>query len=139
MSRENGNCSKVVFDTEALLIFYLDEPGASKVQSYLEKVQRREINGYLSVVNFAEFVYIVQRRDAYSAEEKEKNLRAFGLEIVPALDNNLWRVAANFKAKHALSLADAFAAATAKVKRASLAVGRDQEYKQLDISLVKLR
>jgi predicted nucleic acid-binding protein len=129
----------VVFDTEALLIFYLDEPGASKVQTYLERVQRGEISGYLNVVNLAEFVYIVQRRDQHRAEEKEKHLRAFGLEIVPVLDNDLWRTAANLKAKHGLSLADAFAAATAKVKGASLAVGRDEEYKQLDISLVKLR
>jgi len=129
----------IVFDTEALLIFYLDQPGASKVQTYLENVQRKEINGYLSVVNFAGFAFIVQRRDPQSAEEKERHLRDFGLEIVPVLDSDLWRTAANFKAKHVLSLADAFAAATARVKRASLVVGRDEEYKELDISLVKLR
>jgi ribonuclease VapC len=129
----------VVFDTEALLTFYLDETGAIKVQSYLERVQRGEISGYLSVVNLTEFVYIVQRRDADRAEEKEKNLRAFGLEIVPVLDNDLWRTAANLKAKHALSLADAFAAATAKIKRASLVVGRDDEYRQLDVSLIQLK
>jgi len=128
----------IVFDTEALLIFYLDESGATKVQSYLDRVQRGEIKGYLNVVNLTEFVYIVQRRDPHTAEEKEKHLRAFGLEIVPVVDNDLWRTAANYKAKHALSLADAFAAATAKVKRASLVIGRDEDYKQLDISLVKL-
>ena len=129
----------IAFDTEALLIFYLDEPGASKVQTYLERVQQAEISGYLNVVNLAEFVYIVQRHDPRRAEEKERHLRAFGLKIVPVLDNDLWRTAADLKAKHSLSLADAFAAATAKVEKASLAVGRDEEYKPLDISLVKLR
>jgi len=136
--RENENYLSIVFDTEALLIFYLDEPGATKVQSYLERVQRGEINGYLNVVNLTEFVYIVQRRDPHTAEEKERHLRAFGLEIVPVVDNEIWRTAANYKAEHALSLADAFAAATAKIKRAGLAVGRDEEYNQLGVSLVKL-
>ena len=102
-------------------------------------MQRGEINGYLSVVNLTEFAYIVQRRDPYRAEEKEKHLRAFGLEIVSVVDDELWRTAANLKAKQALSLADAFAAATAKGKRASLIVGRDDEYKQLDISLINMR
>jgi predicted nucleic acid-binding protein len=129
----------VAFDTEALLIFYLDEPGAATVQEHMEKVQRHEIAGYLNIVNLAEFVYILYRRDPELALEKERSLRAFGLEIVPLLDNELWRVAASFKARHSLSLADAFAAATAKVKQVSLATGRDQEYKPLGIPLVKLK
>ena len=129
----------VVFDTEALLIFYLDEPGSMKVQEYLERIQRGETVGYLNIVNLAEFHYILSRHDPELAEDKEKNLRAFGLEIVPVLDDELWRAAANIKAKHALSLADAFAAATAKVKRARLVTGRDEEYKSLGISLLRLR
>ena len=129
----------VVFDIEALLIFYLDEPGSAMVQEYLEKIQKGETSGYLNVVNLSEFHYILYRRDPELAENKEKNLRAFGLQIVPVLDDELWRVAANIKAKHALSLADAFAAATAKIKRARLATGRDEEYKSVGIPLVRLR
>jgi len=59
--------------------------------------------------------------------------------MVPVLDDELWRVAANIKAKHALSLADAFAAATAKVKRAKLVTGRDEEYRSVGISLLRVR
>jgi len=129
----------VVFDTEALLIFYLDEHGASRVQEYLENVQQGEAAGYLNIVNLAEFHYILYRRDPQLAEEKERNLRAFNLEIIPILDDELWRVAATIKAKHALSLADAFAAATAKVKGARLVTGRDQEYRSVGIPLVKLK
>jgi ribonuclease VapC len=129
----------VVFDTEALLIFYLDENGASRVQEYLENVQQGETAGYLNIVNLAEFHYILYRRDPQLAEEKERNLRAFDLEIIPILDDELWRVAATIKAKHALSLADAFAAATAKVKGARLVTGRDQEYRSVGIPLVKLK
>lgn len=129
----------VVFDTEALLIFYLDELGAAKVEEYLEKIQNRETAGYLSIVNLAEFRYILCRRDAKLAEEKERNLRTFRVDIVPILDNELWRVAANIKAKYTLSLADAFAAATAKIKRAKLVTGRDEEYRSIGIPLVRLR
>lgn len=129
----------VVFDTEALLIFYLDERGASRAQEYLENVQQGKTAGYLNIVNLAEFHYILYRRDPQLAEEKERNLRAFNLEIIPILDDELWRVAATIKAKHALSLADAFAAATAKVKGARLVTGRDQEYRSVGIPLVKLK
>lgn len=129
----------MVFDTEALLIFYLDERGASRAQEYLENVQQGKTAGYLNIVNLAEFHYILYRRDPQLAEEKERNLRAFNLEIIPILDDELWRVAATIKAKHALSLADAFAAATAKVKGARLVTGRDQEYRSVGIPLVKLK
>ena len=129
----------VVFDTEALLVFYLDEPGSTTVQEYLEKIQKRRATGYLNIVNLTEFQYILHRRDPELAEDKEKSLRAFGLEMVPVLDDELWRVAASIKAKHALSLADAFAAATAKVKRAKLVTGRDEEYKSVGISLLRVR
>lgn len=129
----------VVFDTEALLIFYLGEPGADKVQELLEKTQKGESAGFLNIVNLAEFNYILQRRDPELAKEKERNLRAFGLEIVPVLDNGLWRVAANIKVQHQLSLADSFAAATAKIKRARLATGSDKEYKSVGVPLVRLR
>jgi predicted nucleic acid-binding protein len=128
-----------VFDTEALLIFYLDEPGADKVQQMLEKIQRSEHAGYLNIVNLTEFAYILQRRDPSIAKEKEENLRTFGLEIVPVVDNELWRVAAKIKAQHSLSLADSFAAATAKIKGAKLVTGRDEEYKSVGVSVIRLR
>jgi len=128
----------IVFDTEALLIFYLDEPGAETVREMLERTQKGQSKGYLNIVNLTEFKYILQRHDPQLAEEKERNLRAFGLEIIPVLDNELWKVAAAIKAEHRLSLADSFAAATARTKRAKLVTGRDEEYKSAGIPLVRL-
>jgi predicted nucleic acid-binding protein len=128
----------MVFDTEALLIFYLDEPGADKVRELLEKTQDGQKAGYLNVVNLTEFNYILERHDPELAQEKERNLRAFGLEVVPVLDNGLWRIAASIKAEHSLSLADSFAAATAKIKRAKLVTGKDEEYNGVGVSLIRL-
>jgi len=129
----------VVLDTEGLLIFYLDEPGAATLERYLEKIQTGELTGYLNVVNLAEFYYILYRRDPKLADEKEKSLRSYGLRIVPVADDRLWREASLIKAKHALSLADAFAAATAKIMKASLVTRRDEEFKETGVSLVKVR
>jgi predicted nucleic acid-binding protein len=116
-----------VFDTEALLSFYLGEPGGKMVQERLEEVVRGDRMGYLNVVNLAEFYYILYRKSPSLAEEKERNLRGYGVEVVPVVDGGFWREAAETKASHSLSLADAFAVATAKVKEAELLVGRDAE------------
>jgi predicted nucleic acid-binding protein len=129
----------VVFDTEALLIYYLGEAGSSIVEELLEQVKTRSLEGYLNIVNLTEFYYILYRRDPRVAEEKVRNLRAFGLEIVPLTDNALWREAGRLKGEYALSLADAFAAATAVQKGDRLVVGRDEEFDQLAIPLIKVR
>jgi predicted nucleic acid-binding protein len=70
----------VVFDTEALLIFYLGEEGADIVEDLLRRIQNKELKGFLNIVNLTEFYYILYRRDAAIAEEKERNLRAYGIE-----------------------------------------------------------
>jgi len=128
----------VVFDTEALLIFYLDEAGAQTVERYLEKIQNKELTGYLSIVNLMEFYYVVFRRDARLADEKEKSLRSYGLRIVPVTDDRLWKEASIIKARCALSLADAFAAATSKMMKAKLITGRDREFERAGVATIKL-
>jgi len=128
----------IVFDTETLLAFYLGEPAGKDVERRLVETMKGEINGYLSIVNLTELYYILYRKNPEIAEEKERNLRGYGVEIVPVEDNELWREAAKTKGKHALSLADAFAVATAKVKTATLLVGRDPEFDGLDISIERI-
>jgi predicted nucleic acid-binding protein len=128
----------VVFDTEALLIFYLGEEGSNLIEDMLEQVKNRSLPGYLNIVNLTEFYYILYRRDTGVAEEKVRNLRAFGLEIVPLTDNALWREAGRLKGEYALSLADACAAATAVMKGDRLVVGRDEEFDQIGIPLIKV-
>jgi len=73
------------------------------------------------------------------AEEKVRNLRAYGIEIVPIIDNGIWKEAGKIKGKHTISLADAFAAATAMVKKNKLVVGRDENFKSVSIPLIKVK
>ena len=128
----------VVFDTESLLLFYLDEEGAPVVEEWLGRVIQGAVQGWLSVVNLTELYYILYRRDAAIAEEKIRNLNAYGLQIVQPQDA-IWRKAGVIKAMHAIPLADAFAAATAQVKEDQLLVGRDDDFDDLDVPLIRVR
>lgn len=122
----------VVLDTQAILILYMDEKGADEVAELLAEILDRKINGYINVVNLAEMYYILSRKSRKVADAKERNLRSFGVKIVPLKDDVLWKEAALLKANHSLSLADAFAAATAKTLRSKLVTGADPDFDRID-------
>jgi predicted nucleic acid-binding protein len=121
-----------VFDAEALLAFYLGEPGGKRVEGCLEEITRGESEGLMNVVNLSELHYILYRKSPELAAEKEHNLKGYGVEMVSLeAGDDLWKEAAEIKASYAPSLADAFAAATAKRKEATLVVGRDSEFTKI--------
>lgn len=130
---------KKVIDTEALLAFYLNEPGAHRVEELLRKSLDGSAYCFLNIVNLSEFYYIIARKSRKLADEKEKNLRNYGVRIVPVEDDSLWKEAARMKASHSLSLGDAFAAATAKVLKADLVVGFDKEFRDVGVKIEKIR
>jgi uncharacterized protein len=122
----------VVLDTQVLLILYMGEKGADRVSNLLVQILEGKIKGYMNVVNLAELYYILARKSRKVADEKERNLRSFGIKIVPVQDgDDLWKEAAILKASHALSIADAFAAATAKTLRSRLVTGSDPEFEEI--------
>lgn len=121
----------VVFDAQALLALYLGEKGAERVEDLLKRVLEGEITGIINAVNLAELYYILARKSSKVAEEKERNLRGYGVKVIPVQDDDLWKNAALLKAKNTLSLADAFALATAKKHRAVLVTGQDPDFKGL--------
>lgn len=135
----NGVPERYTFDSEAILAFYLDEEGAEVVEDCLEQVQSGAAEGYINVINLTEIYYILSRVNPELAEETERKLRLLGLRVVPVEDDGLWREAARVKAKHSLSLADAFAVATAEVFKSNLVVGSDKEFKELNIQLLRIR
>jgi predicted nucleic acid-binding protein len=130
---------RLTFDSEAILAFYLGEAGAEIVRDSLEKVQSGAAEGYINILNLTEIYYILCRVDPALAEEKQRNLRLYGLKIVPVEDDGLWREAARIKSKHSLSLADAFAVATAQTLKSQLIVGSDKEFRELNIQLLRIR
>jgi predicted nucleic acid-binding protein len=130
---------QLVFDSEAILAFYLGEEGGELVRDSLEKIQNGKAEGYINIINLTEIYYILHRVDPKLAEEKVRNLRLYGLKVVPVRDDKLWREAAKIKSAHTLSLADAYAAATAKILKAKMITGSDKEFKELDIQMQKIR
>ena len=120
-----------VLDSHALLRFLRDEPGAECVAAILEKAGSRDQPVHMTEVNYAEVQYIVRRKDGDAAWTMiAEELRAAPIEFHPAT-RSLADLAAGFKARHRLSLADAFAAALAKEKKAELVTG-DSEFKALE-------
>jgi predicted nucleic acid-binding protein len=119
-----------VLDSFALLTFLRDEPGSDKVAAILERAGAREQPVHMTEVNYAEVQYIVRRKDGEVAwRTVAGELLAMPIEFHPA-DRALADIAANFKTRFKLSLADAFAAALAKTRNAELVTG-DLEFKEV--------
>ena len=82
-------------------------------------------------MNYAEVKYSVVRKDGAQAwEEAAKILEGLPIEF-HATNRGLSDVAADFKVRFKMSLADAFAAALAKEKKAELVTG-GPEFKALE-------
>jgi predicted nucleic acid-binding protein len=129
----------LTFDSEAILAFFFGEAGGDQVRDILEKIENSEAEGYINIINLTEVHYILSRISPEVAEEKQRILRAYGLRVVPIEDNGLWREAAQMKCNHSLSLADAFAIATAKSYKTKLVAGRDKEFNNLGVELLRIR
>jgi predicted nucleic acid-binding protein len=116
-----------VLDSYALLAFLRGEPGEENVTALLERAGERDQSLHMTEVNYAEVKYITVRKDGRPRwEEIAREMRALPIEFHP-IDRGLSDIAADIKARHPLSLADAFAAALAKARKAELVTG-DREF-----------
>jgi len=121
----------VVLDSHALVAYFRDEPGAEVVEGLLTKAAASERPLHMTEVNYAEAKYALIRKDGPDAwEASARILTGLPIEFHPAT-RSLADLAADFKARHKLSLADAFAAALAREKKAELVTG-DPEFKALE-------
>jgi ribonuclease VapC len=122
---------QVALDSHALLKLLRDEPGAETVSRLLEKAGEHDQPVHMTEVNYAEVQYIVRRKDGDAAwASLAGELRAAPIEFHPAT-RPLADIAADFKARFKMSLADAFAAALAKEIGAELVTGYP-EFKALE-------
>lgn len=120
-----------VLDASALLALFFDEPGAEKVENLLHLAAEDDKRLFIAAVNWAEVLYKMQRKDGAKGLEGARQFgRTMPLEVAP-LDRELAEAAAQLKAAHDLGLADAFAAALAKSKKAEL-VTADTDFKSVE-------
>jgi predicted nucleic acid-binding protein len=120
-----------VLDACALLALFLDEPGAEKMEFLFLAAAEADKPMLISAVNWAEVLYKLERKHGKEGLETARHFeRTMPLAVAP-LDLELAEAAAHLKNKHKLGLADAFAAALAKGKKAEL-VTADLEFKALE-------
>ena len=120
-----------VLDSYALLAFLRGEAGDDKVSDLLEKAGAADAPLHMTEVNYAEVKYMVLRKDGVARwADVARELPALPITF-HAADRELADLAADFKSRYRLSLADAFAAALAKAKKAELVTG-DPEFKVVE-------
>jgi ribonuclease VapC len=126
-----------VLDSFALIAYFRDEAGADKVETLLHKAARTREPLQMTEVNYAEVQYIIIRRNGLPGwEAVAARLVALPIKFHP-VTRELADLAARFKASHPISLADAFAAALAKMHNAELVTG-DREFKVVARELKKI-
>ena len=120
-----------VLDASAMLAMFFDEPGAEKMEHLFQTASEADRPVFISAVNWAEVLYKMERKHGKSGYETARQFeRTTPLEAVP-VDRELAESAAHLKNEHDLGLADAFAAALAKSKKAEL-VTADTDFKPLE-------
>jgi predicted nucleic acid-binding protein len=120
-----------VLDSHALLALLRDESGSETVAQILERAGQRDQPVHMTEVNYAEVQYIVRRKDGDAAWTAiASDLKAAPIEF-HVCDRLLADIAADFKSRFKLSLADAFAAALAAARRCELVTG-DPEFRALE-------
>ena len=120
-----------VLDSYALLAFLRGEDGDGKVRQLLERAGERDQPLHMTEANYAEVKYIIVRKEGRQRWASiTADLPALPLEFHP-ITRLLADIAADFKAQYRMSLADAFAAALAKEKKAELVTG-DPEFRVME-------
>jgi predicted nucleic acid-binding protein len=129
---------RYVLDTSALLTLIEDEAGADDVQALLEQAKRGEVSLLVSFISFMEVYYIsLQERGQEEAHERVQLMAALPVLRVESTET-LAVLAGQLKATHRLSVADAWIAALAQERDATL-VHKDPEFEQLEATLKVLK
>jgi predicted nucleic acid-binding protein len=125
-----------VLDSFALIAYFQDEAGADKVEALLHKAAHEHEPLHMTEVNYAEVQYIIIRRNGLTGwETVADRLVALPIRFNP-VTRELADTAARFKASHPISLADAFAAALAKIRNTELVTG-DRDFDGGNVSATR--
>jgi predicted nucleic acid-binding protein len=119
-----------VFDASALLAFLQNKPGASRVTELLTEAMRGHAEISMSTVNYGEVYGIVLR--AHGPDRSRATMSAVHPLPIRLVDASPERAvqAAEAKVKYKLYYVDAFAAALAIEKKATLVTG-DSDFRRL--------
>ena len=123
---------RFLLDTSALLTVRDDEPGAQRVAEVLQLASQGKAKCYGCFMSLMEVLYRVWRDEGKPAGQlAHQQCLALPIEWLHSSDSLLTK-AAEFKALHSLSLADAWIAACAAEQGATL-LHKDPEFKPLAV------
>jgi predicted nucleic acid-binding protein len=121
----------VVLDASAVLAMFFGEPGMEQMRDLFHKASEADRPVFISAVNWAEVLYRMECKHGKAGLETARQFeRTTPLEAVP-VDREIAEAAAHLKNEYDLGLADAFAAALARHKKAEL-VTADHEFKSVE-------
>ena len=121
-----------VLDSYALIGYLENESFSDRVQRVLNKAKSGATRIYLHAIHLGEVYYIVLREQGQNlADLAYSRIKAFPVELIDYIDEQLLLTAATLKANHPISYADSFAAAMAIIKKSSLLTG-DPEFNSLE-------
>jgi len=121
----------LVFDASALLALLFDEAGAEAVEALMHRASEKDQPMLMSAVNWVEVCYRVKNKRGNDALAQAKQFATNTPIVVVPADRELSEIAAAYKAADHLGLADAFAAALAKNRKAEF-VTADREFKSVE-------
>lgn len=120
-----------VLNSYALLAYFREERGGEGIKALLRRAADADQPLLMTEVNYAEVQYIIRRKDGPEQwEVTAQVLESLPIVFHPAT-RSLADLAADLKVRYKISLADAFAAALAKERKAELYTG-DPEFKPLE-------
>jgi predicted nucleic acid-binding protein len=120
-----------VLDASAMLAMFFGQPGVETMRELFHKASEADRPVFISAVNWAEVLYKMERKHGKAGYDTARQFEhTTPLEAVP-VDRELAEMAALLKNEHGLGVADAFAAALAKHKKAAL-VTTDHEFKSVE-------
>jgi predicted nucleic acid-binding protein len=123
---------RFLLDTSALLTLRDDEPGAQRVAEVLQSASQGKTKCYGCFITLMEVLYRVWRDENKAAGQlAHQQCLALPIEWLHSSDSLLTK-AAEYKALHSLSLADAWIAACAAEQGATL-LHKDPEFKPLAV------
>lgn len=121
----------IVLDSWSILAYLEDEPSAARIADIISTANEQGVPVMTTVVTVGEVWYIIAR--TLSEQDAEQSIQALENLCIEFVEVNLdlAKEAARFKSKYKMSYADCYAAALAKVKKATLVTG-DKEFKTLE-------
>lgn len=119
-----------VLDTSAVFCLKDNASGADKVEEILEKSKSKHAHAYISFMTMMEYLYIFLMK--YGDELAHRAYLELTLLPISIVESNedLRFLAAQLKANHNISVADAWIAATA-VKMDAILVHKDPEFESV--------